>query len=144
MVFTKLTYSIVQLIRQHQSGAEPERTSGAQSGNKIIELESIRGVAALLVVLFHIPGWHPSFYYIGFIRNSNLMVDLFFVLSGFVIYKAYSVKIQNKMDLFRIQFLRFGRLYPVHLLLLLLFQGVEFAKYYAELVLDIQSSHTTP
>lgn len=55
MVFTKLTHSIVQLIRQHQNGGEPERTLSVHSGNKIIELESIRGVAALLVVLFHIP-----------------------------------------------------------------------------------------
>ncbi len=48
------------------------------------------------------------------------MVDLFFVLSGFVIYNAYEGKIKKNIDLLRFQLLRFGRLYPVHLFLLLL------------------------
>lgn len=46
---------------------------------KIIELESIRGLAAILVFLSHIPSWHDSFHQITLIRNGGLMVDLLIV-----------------------------------------------------------------
>lgn len=96
--------------------------------NRVIELESVRGLAALLVVLTHIPNWYSPFHQIFFIRNGGLAVELFFVLSGFVIYSTYSRQIVNFKDLIRFQFLRFGRLYPLHLLFLLMFVGFEFLK----------------
>jgi peptidoglycan/LPS O-acetylase OafA/YrhL len=98
---------------------------------KINELESLRGLAALLVVFFHIPKWH-SFLGARIINNGYLMVDLFFVLSGFVIFNAYGNNIKSTRDLVRFQFLRFGRLYPVHLLFLLIFLLIEIAKYIAQ------------
>jgi peptidoglycan/LPS O-acetylase OafA/YrhL len=85
------------------------------------ELESIRGLAALLIVMFHAPGWNTGKEYIGFIQNSYLMVDLFFVLSGFVIYKSYGLHLNDGPAVARFQFLRWGRLYPVHLFFLLFF-----------------------
>jgi peptidoglycan/LPS O-acetylase OafA/YrhL len=92
----------------------------AQAAGKIEELESIRGVAALLVVLFHMPTWDPSLHEVRFILNSYYMVDLFFVLSGFVMNLNYGNRLHGARDLARFQFLRLGRLYPVHLLFLLL------------------------
>ena len=56
------------------------------------------------------------------------MVELFFVLSGFVIFSTYGARIATFRDVVRFQFLRFGRLYPVHLTFLLLFVGFEFLK----------------
>jgi peptidoglycan/LPS O-acetylase OafA/YrhL len=91
-----------------------------QSAGKIEELESIRGIAALLVVLFHMPGWNARLHEIRFILNSYYMVDLFFVLSGFVMSLNYGERLHGVRDVARFQFLRFGRLYPVHLLFLLL------------------------
>jgi peptidoglycan/LPS O-acetylase OafA/YrhL len=91
----------------------------AQANGKIEELESIRGLAALLVVLFHVPAWNPQLHEIRFFQNSYYMVDLFFVLSGFVMNLNYGERIHNGRDLLRFQFLRLGRLYPVHLLFLL-------------------------
>ncbi len=88
-----------------------------QNAIKIEELESIRGLAALLIVFHHIPKWNPILD-TKIINNGYLMVELFFVLSGFVIFSAYANKIGDKRDLLRFQFLRFGRLYPVHLLFL--------------------------
>lgn len=85
------------------------------------ELESIRGIAALLIVMFHAPGWNTGKEYIGVIQNGYLMVDLFFVLSGFVIYKAYGAHLTTFKSVWRFQFLRWGRLYPVHLFFLLFF-----------------------
>jgi peptidoglycan/LPS O-acetylase OafA/YrhL len=92
----------------------------AQPAGKIEELESIRGIAAVLVVLFHMPTWNPLLHDIGFIQNSYYMVDLFFVLSGFVMNLNYGGRLKGARDLTRFQFLRLGRLYPVHLLFLLL------------------------
>jgi peptidoglycan/LPS O-acetylase OafA/YrhL len=91
-----------------------------QPTGKIEELESIRGLAAVLVVLFHMPVWNESLHHIRFIQNSYYMVDLFFVLSGFVMNLNYGDRLRSGRDLARFQFLRFGRLYPVHLLFLLL------------------------
>lgn len=112
--------------------------------NKITELESIRGLAALLIVFFHFPGWNLLFYNISFIRNGYLMVDLFFVLSGFVIYKSYGKKINSKKELIQFQFLRFGRLYPVHILFLGFFVCVEIMRYIASIKLGIYAPRETP
>jgi peptidoglycan/LPS O-acetylase OafA/YrhL len=104
---------------------------GAPLGRKINELESLRGLAALLVVFFHIPKWNSSLN-VGIINNGYLMVELFFVLSGFVIFNAYGNNIKSSRDLLRFQFLRFGRLYPVHILFVLIFLLIEIAKYMAQ------------
>lgn len=114
-----------------------------QSQTKIEELESIRGLAALLVVFYHIPKWNPLLD-IGIINNEYLMVELFFVLSGYVIYNAYAHKIADRRELLRFQFLRFGRLYPVHLLFLLAFIVIEIAKYIAQSKIGITSPNTQP
>ena len=110
---------------------------------KIEELESLRGMAALLVVIFHLPKWNPILD-IGIINNGYLMVDLFFVLSGFVIFTAYSNRIETKTELIRFQFLRFGRLYPVHLVFLFAYFALEVAKYVAVHKLGTQDIRVTP
>ena len=111
--------------------------------NKIEALDSIRGIAALLVVLFHVPLWHPALTS-PLIRNGYLMVELFFVLSGFVIYSAYANRIASIKDLMRFQFLRLGRLYPVHFLFLLVYLLIELAKYLAQQKMGIASATTQP
>lgn len=95
---------------------------------KYLELESLRGLAALLVVFYHLPKWNPVLD-LGLINNGYLMVELFFVISGFVIFNAYAERINSWRDLIKFQFLRFGRIYPVHLLFLLLFLSIEILKY---------------
>ena len=100
---------------------------------RMTKLESIRGLAALLVVLFHLPRWNPLLD-VGLLRNGYLMVDLFFVLSGFVICRAYADRLASPRDLLRFQFLRLARLYPVHLVFLVFFLLIEVAKYAASSV----------
>lgn len=95
---------------------------------KIWEIESLRGIAAFFVVLLHLPIWNIVLD-INFLRNSYLMVDLFFVLSGFVIYGAYSENIKSASDIFRFQLLRLGRLYPIHVLMLIVYLVLEFVRY---------------
>jgi peptidoglycan/LPS O-acetylase OafA/YrhL len=106
---------------------------------KILELESIRGLAAIVIFFFHIPKWNPLLD-VRIINNGDLVVQLFFVISGFVICRTYGNKIFNVKDLLRFQFLRFGRLYPVHLLFLLIFIFIELAKYFAEIKLGLYAN----
>jgi peptidoglycan/LPS O-acetylase OafA/YrhL len=110
---------------------------------KIEELESIRGIAALLIVFFHFPKWNPLFD-IGIINNGYLMVELFFVLSGYVIFSAYGEKIYSTKDLLRFQFLRLGRLYFVHLTFLMIFLAIEIGKYIASTKIGGQGIRTIP
>lgn len=116
----------------------------ARAADKIVALESVRGIAAMLVVIHHMPAWYTGFYDIRFIRNCYLLVDLFFVLSGFVIYTAYGDRIRSWGELARFQFLRLGRLYPVHLLYLAVFVGFEFAKYFAQNNYGVTMPNTAP
>ena len=94
-------------------------------------LEALRGIAALGVVICHV-AWTFPLYDIGLIRNGYLMVDLFFVLSGFVISHSYGKRIDTGRDAAKFIWIRLGRLYPLHLTLLFVFLGIETAKYIAE------------
>lgn len=111
--------------------------------NKIDELESIRGIAALIVVMYHIPGWNGFLEHIPLIRGGGIMVDLFFVLSGFVICSAYGHRLSNFKEVLQFQFLRFGRLYPIHLLFLVVALAIETLKYVLQVHFGIES-HSKP
>jgi peptidoglycan/LPS O-acetylase OafA/YrhL len=104
------------------------------------ELESLRGLAALLVVLFHI-SWMHSLYELRIIRNGSLMVDFFFVLSGFVIYHSHRGRVTNFKQFLQFIVLRIGRLYPIHLTFLMVFLVFELAKYIAVTKFDIPSEN---
>ncbi|MEO6541479.1 MAG: acyltransferase, partial [Ferruginibacter sp.] len=52
-------------------------------------LDGLRGVAALMVVAFHICEAHATSYLDQVINHGYLAVDFFFLLSGFVIGYAY-------------------------------------------------------
>jgi len=60
------------------------------------------------------------------------MVDFFFVLSGFVIYHSYHLKLNTVTEAGTFIFLRIGRLYPLHVATLFVFLFIELAKYIAE------------
>lgn len=98
-----------------------------------IALESLRGLAALGVVLLHVAfAWTFPLHDLGLIRNSYLLVDLFFVLSGFVICHSYGNRIETGRDAAKFVWVRLGRLYPLHLTFLFVFLGFEIAKYFGE------------
>ena len=98
---------------------------------KIKFLESIRGISALVVLLFHLKDTTNSILIHNFlILNGKIFVDFFFVLSGFVIAHSYSSKIHTSIDLLKFKFKRFLRLYPLHILTLIMFIFIEWTKYY--------------
>ncbi len=94
-------------------------------------LESLRGIAALIVVIYHLPPWHAAFYDVQVIRHGYLMVNFFFVLSGFVLFHSYGQRIATGAAYLKFAALRLGRLYPVHILFVLPFLLIELGKYRA-------------
>ena len=91
-------------------------------------LDMFRGVFASLVFLFHLgPFAQTPIINNSFIENSDMFVDFFFVLSGFVI--TYSYRTMENWQQFRL-FLtkRVYRIYPLHFIMLLAFVGMEIAK----------------
>lgn len=107
----------------------------AERGTHFSALDSLRGIAAVIVVLHHIE-WGSLISTNPLITNGYLMVDFFFVLSGFVIALNYSGRLRDG-GLGRFIWLRFWRLYPLHLLMLFVFVGIEVAKWFAQTRLGI-------
>src|ERR1039457_3262386 len=94
-------------------------------------LDGLRGIAALLVVLLHVE-WHNHLTGTRFVRNGYLSVDLFFILSGFVIAANYSAQIVDIPTSLRFLGLRFFRLYPLHIVMLGAFICLECCKLAAQ------------
>lgn len=90
-------------------------------------LDGWRGVCALIVAIFHL-GVYNHFYGVPLIRHAFFCVDFFFVLSGFVIaaVSLSRVKDSESLKLFIVR--RVGRIYPLHVVVLMAFLGVELAK----------------
>src|SRR5215212_7205901 len=74
--------------------------------------DALRGVAAIAVVMFHSPDLYPQ----GWARNAYLAVDLFFMMSGVVVFKAYGSRLAAGMSLAEFMRIRFVRLMPLYLL----------------------------
>lgn len=97
----------------------------------LYKLESLRGVAAILIIIFHS---HFTYYKddTSFVHNSWLFVDFFFILSGFVMTLAYRKRIIKGLSFYEYLVPRFFRLYPLHIFVLLLwlpFIGVKLYLY---------------
>jgi len=90
-------------------------------------LDSWRGICACMVALFHFDVIsHLSF--LPLTRHAYLFVDFFFVLSGFVIASNYRSRLAEGFGIGRFLILRLGRIYPLHLVTLLLFIPIDAAK----------------
>jgi peptidoglycan/LPS O-acetylase OafA/YrhL len=72
------------------------------------ELDALRGIAALMVVFFHFSMKRDD--YNSFLKLGAVGVDLFFIISGFVIFMSLQ-KVSNSKD-FIIN--RISRLYPTY------------------------------
>jgi peptidoglycan/LPS O-acetylase OafA/YrhL len=90
-------------------------------------LDGIRGFAALLIVLFHIT-WPNHITHNRFVENGYLMVDLFFILSGFVISVGHPEPPADAVGVGKFLCLRLFRIYPLHLVVLVAFVGLELIK----------------
>jgi peptidoglycan/LPS O-acetylase OafA/YrhL len=104
---------------------------------RLSTLDGLRGLAALLVVFYHM-GWPNHLTTNNFVGNGYLAVDLFFILSGFVIFQNYAFRIGSINDFRNFIYLRFFRVYPLHLAILAWLSCVELLK------LLMQGSLATP
>lgn len=118
-----------------------ERMRSAGSVEPLASLTPLRGIAALWVVLYHLcqhmPNLHPE-HYTGAVQKGYLAVDMFFVLSGFVITHAYKDGFARGVTGPRYRnFLkaRVARLYPLHIVVLLLFVAAVTVKRIADYAL---------
>lgn len=92
----------------------------ANEARRFVVLDFYRFVAALGVFIFHLkmidkgisPTWNGSF---------GLFVDMFFILSGFVISYSYPSDARGVGAYSRFMIRRVARIYPLHLLSLLIF-----------------------
>ncbi|PTQ13133.1 hypothetical protein CLG96_03105 [Sphingomonas oleivorans] len=105
---------------------------------KFIVLESWRGICAVIVALYHLSA-AGHFYNFPVVRNGEMGVIFFFVLSGFVMMHAYGRKISGWSDAAPFFLRRFGRIYPLHLFTLLLLVGSESAKFILVTLADLSS-----
>ncbi len=117
--------------------------------NQINSLTSLRGIAALVVVVHHFSyytlpktGSILSVYtlpktgsilsvYSNFFKNGYLWVDFFFILSGFIMTHVYIGDFSSRVNFSNYRsyiFSRFARIYPLHIFVLSLFVGLEIAK----------------
>jgi peptidoglycan/LPS O-acetylase OafA/YrhL len=92
---------------------------------RVASLTGLRGVAAVSVLLYHIPH-QPAFsqFAIPLFSRAYLAVDLFFILSGFVISYGYHDRVVKHLGAASyIDFLinRMARVWPLHLIVTLIF-----------------------
>ena len=95
-------------------------------------LTAIRGIASFWVLLYHLrhelKHLFPEFFQLnkGLLKSGFLGVDLFFVLSGFVLALNYQRKFQAVDRNAYIEFLwkRLARIYPVYIACLLITLGI--------------------
>lgn len=80
-------------------------------GHTFRSLDGLRGIAALSVVCFHYRVYMPEVWP----RSAYLAVDLFFLISGFVLSHAYSGRLSASLSVGRFMLARLVRLYPLYL-----------------------------
>ena len=94
-----------------------------ENQQKIYFIEVLRGIAPLLVVGYHAAGSlvnaYASFPMLGLdiFRNGNIGVDIFFMISGFII--CYATQKVETRPLLSFVIRRFFRIYPLFLFCLL-------------------------
>lgn len=97
--------------------------------SKILPFESLRGLAACIVALLHFQILQNSLTTSSVVRNGDLAVDFFFVLSGFVIFHQFKDSQFSKNSIYGLVKIRFYRLFPLHLFVLILYLVFEALKF---------------
>lgn len=92
---------------------------------RIQSLDILRGMAIFLVLIWH---WMPENSWLNFLFNGKLGVNLFFVLSGYLISKGlFESKEKNiRSQLFHFYWKRFFRIFPIYYLLLFILLYIDY------------------
>ena len=98
--------------------------TAATAPRQLPTLTGLRGIAALAVLFYHIRGSMGGFapdWLIALFAHGYLAVDLFFILSGFVLWWTYGAAFrdQGRAAIGPFIIRRFARLFPLHLAVML-------------------------
>ncbi|MBA4747712.1 MAG: acyltransferase [Sphingopyxis sp.] len=98
--------------------------SAAAAPRQLPTLTGLRGIAALAVLFYHIRASMGSFapeWMIALLGHGYLAVDLFFVLSGFILWWTYGAAFREQGRAATLPFIvrRFARIFPLHLAIML-------------------------
>ncbi|MBU6268749.1 MAG: acyltransferase [Sphingomonadales bacterium] len=86
------------------------RKPASHPGNRLVAVDGLRGIAAICVALMHAHiEWTP-------VWRGYLAVDFFFILSGFVIARAYEPRFAAGLSVREYAMQRIERLYPLLLI----------------------------
>ncbi len=89
----------------------PSLTKNVSQERRFHVLDGIRGIAAIVVVIGHMPkSWIAENF-----SHFYLAVDLFFMLSGFVIAFAYEHRLKSGLGARQFMLFRYIRLYPLYI-----------------------------
>ena len=90
-------------------------------------LDGFRGLLALLVAVYHTP-WGSQLNNTAFFNQGAVIIDLFFVFSGFLMFTLYGHRISTGAQAKSFLWRRFARLYPVHFVMTLVFLAFALAR----------------
>lgn len=113
---------------------------------EIHALTGLRGIAAWWVVLYHFReriGGHPESLLQDLLGGGYIAVDLFFILSGFVIHTAYGNHFARLSwsETRKFILMRLGRVYPAHFVILVLYLSAPLAIYLRHGALDTSGDY---
>ncbi len=93
---------------------------GSHQGVYFGALDGFRGLLALLVAVYHTP-WGSQLNDTAFLNQGAVIIDLFFVFSGFLMFTLYGQRMKTTAAAKAFLWRRFARLYPVHLFMTFVF-----------------------
>ncbi|WP_425425273.1 acyltransferase family protein [Vibrio sonorensis] len=88
------------------------------SSEHIKQLDGLRGISALMIIVFH---FSIQFASVHIFKSFYLFVDVFFILSGFLIEHCYGRKNREALEPREFIVRRFARLWPLHVFMLSVF-----------------------
>ncbi|MET0287392.1 MAG: acyltransferase [Polyangiales bacterium] len=100
---------------------------GTTRATRYYALDGMRGWLSLVVALGHLR-FYGNFYDSELLYGMYMMIDYFFVLSGFVIAHSSLTRLGSWSHVYTFMIRRFGRVYPMHLLVLCAFLAMELLK----------------
>lgn len=83
-------------------------------------MDGLRGVLAICVAVYH-TFWYSSLNASPFFKNGAVIIDLFFVFSGFLMFYLYGHRLSTPEQASTFLKRRFARLYPIHIFMVGLF-----------------------
>ncbi len=109
--------------------------SSAPARSKPVEyfgaLDGFRGLLALAVAIYH-TAWLSNIN--GQLDNAQVLVDLFFVFSGFLMFILYNGRLKTRDQSIMFIRRRIARIYPLHFFMLMMFVLFHFARVLAHAV----------